>query len=184
MNAPLKNPVFLFLGFVIVVFVGVFVIQRLKAPTPAGPQQLGFSEPRGALVGAPAPAFTLPEVGGASYSLRDAKGKVVILNFWATWCGPCKREIPDFIELQRRYGERGLQILGVALDDRGPVEEYTATNGLNYHVLIGDGQIAQLYGGITSIPTTFIIDRSGKIVNSFVGLQPKDVWLAEIEKLL
>lgn len=184
MRGPLQNPVLLFLGFIAIVFIGVFIIQRTRGDDPVIAEPLADTAPRGALVGSRAPDFTLPDIAGSSFSLTDLKGKVVILNFWATWCPPCKKEIPDFIELQQRYGEKGLEIVGVALEEREPVADYVASHGVDYRILIGDGRIAQQYGGIRSIPTTFIIDREGRVAASFVGLQSKEVWLAQIEKLL
>jgi peroxiredoxin len=131
-----------------------------------------------------APAFTLPDINGRSVSLSQFRGKVVVLDFWATWCPPCKREIPDFIALQSAYSAKGLQVVGVALDEPGPVKAYAAQNGMNYPVLLGTNDIAQKYGGIEGIPTTFIIDKSGKIVNRFEGFRPKEVFESEIKKLL
>jgi peroxiredoxin len=134
--------------------------------------------------GATAPAFTLTDIRGANVSLADFKGKVVILDFWATWCPPCKREIPDFIKLQDEYGSRGLQIVGIALDQPGKVRAFAQQNGMNYPVLLGTDQIAALYGGIEGIPTTFIVDRKGDIVNRFVGFTPKEDFETEINRLL
>lgn len=131
-----------------------------------------------------APAFTLPDIHGTSVSLSSLRGKTVILNFWATWCPPCRREIPDFISLQSQYGSKGLQIVGVALDEPDAVKAFAVQYGMNYLVLLGTDDIARRYGGITGIPTTFIIDKSGKIVNQFEGFRPKDVFEKEIQKLL
>lgn len=133
---------------------------------------------------ASAPGFTLTDLHGSNVSLSDFRGKVVILDFWATWCPPCKREIPDFITLQSQYGPRGLQIVGIALDEPGKVREFALANGMNYPVLMGTDNVAALYGGIEGIPTTFIVDRNGNIMNRFVGFTSKEEFEAEINKLL
>jgi len=131
-----------------------------------------------------APDYQLESIEGGSQKISDYRGSVVMLNFWATWCGPCKREIPDFIELQKTYGPKGLKIVGVALDEPADVRSFVRANGLNYPVLIGNAEIAQAYGGVQSIPTTFLIDREGKIVTSAVGLRPKETWEQAIQGLL
>ena len=139
--------------------------------------------PPGELAGS-APAFTLTDLNGKPVSLADFRGKVVVLNFWATWCPPCRREIPDFIDLQREYGSRGVQIVGIALDEPEKVQAFARQNGMNYPVLLGSDEISMKYGGIEGIPTTFIIDRDGKIVNRFEGFRPREVFEAEIKQLL
>jgi peroxiredoxin len=132
-----------------------------------------------------APPFTLASLEGKNVSLADFKGKVVILDFWATWCPPCKREIPDFITLQSKYESQGLQIVGVAVSDQEPaVRQFAASMGMNYPVLIGNATISLQYGGIESIPTAFVIDRSGKIRETFVGYRSADTFEAVIAPLL
>ena len=112
-----------------------------------------------------APNFTLMSLDGRSVKLSDYRGKVVVINFWATWCPPCRAEIPDLIAAQQRYREKGVEILGIALDDDGRevVEPFVRDNGITYPVLIGNEEVTRLYGGISSIPTTFILDREGAI---------------------
>ncbi len=146
-----------------------------KGPTPTLPP----NEITGA-----APAFTLYNLHGKPTSLADFRGKVVVLDFWATWCPPCKREIPDFINLQKAYGSKGLQIVGIALDEPDKVVDFAQQNGMNYPVLLGDDAIAAKYGGIDGIPTTFLIDKQGKIVSRFEGFRPREVFESEIKKLL
>lgn len=131
-----------------------------------------------------APGFTLTDMNGKSVSLADFKGKVVILDFWATWCPPCKREIPDFIKLQSEYGSKGLQIVGIALDQPNKVQAFVKDNGMNYPVLPGTSEVAANYGGVEGIPTTFIIDKSGKIVTKYEGFRPKETFESQIKKLL
>jgi len=131
-----------------------------------------------------APGFTLTDVQGRAVSLADFRGKVVVLDFWATWCPPCRREIPDFITLQSEFGSKGVQFVGIALDEPGNVKAFAQQNGMNYPVLLGDDDVAKSYGGISGIPTTFIIDRGGKIVNRFVGFRPREAFEKEIRKSL
>ena len=109
---------------------------------------------------------------------------MVVLNFWATWCPPCRREIPDFISLQAAFGPKGLQIVGIALDEPEKVKAFSREAGINYPVLLGTEEITVRYGGISGIPTTFIIDRDGNIVTSFEGQAPRDVFEHEIRKVL
>ena len=134
--------------------------------------------------GQTAPNFALASYEGDSKTLADYEGKVVMLNFWATWCGPCKREIPDFIDLQKTYEGKGLEIVGVALDDPNDVRNFVDNSQINYDILFGSDQIAMAYGNIRSIPTTFLIGRDGKIVSSFVGMRPKEQWVEQIQSLL
>ena len=131
-----------------------------------------------------APAFRLQSISGQTVSLSDFRGKVVILDFWATWCPPCRREIPDFINLQSRYQSKGLQIVGIALDEPDKVKSFAQQNGMNYPVLLGTDNIAAVYGGIEGIPTTFVLDRNGNISGKFEGFKTKEDFEAEINKLL
>jgi len=108
----------------------------------------------------------------------------VILDFWATWCPPCKREIPDFIGLQSKYGGRGLQVIGVGLDEPGKLKEFAEQNGMNYAVLLGNDEIARRYGGISGIPTTFVIDRRGAIVGRYEGFRPGSFFEGQVQRLL
>jgi peroxiredoxin len=134
----------------------------------------------------PAPDFVLMDISGNETRLSDFKGNVVILDFWATWCPPCRAEIPHFIELYSEYKDDGLAIIGVTMDwnasrQAGP---FAAENGINYTVLIGNRETADLYGGIVSIPTTFIIDRDGGLRKKYIGYQDKSVFEKDIKELL
>jgi peroxiredoxin len=133
-----------------------------------------------------APEFALKDADGKVVRLSDYRGKVVLLDFWATWCGPCKMEIPWFEEFQRKDRERGLVVLGVSMDDEGweVVKPFVAREKMNYRVLIGNDQTAQLYGGIDALPTTFLIDREGKIAAVHVGLADRREFENGIEQLL
>lgn len=168
----------------VLVIVAIVAINKFNTPDATIPAQPVTEE--GGASGS-APDFTLPAVGGGSKTLSDYKGKVVMLNFWATWCGPCKREIPDFIEMQKAYRDKGFEIVGVSLDDpnaRDAVAAFVKSEGINYDIVYGDGGVAQAYGGVRSIPTTFLINRDGEVVTSKVGLMPKEAWVKEIEALL
>jgi len=133
-----------------------------------------------------APDFTLKDGDGKVVHLADYKGKVVLLDFWATWCGPCKVEIPWFMEMQRKNKDRGFEVLGVAMDDEGweVVKPYIAKIGVNYRILAGNDMTAQAYGGVDALPTTFLIDRTGKIAAVHVGLASKKDFEDGIEELL
>lgn len=135
----------------------------------------------------PAPNFTLKDAGGQSVSLADYKGKVVLLNFWATWCGPCTLEIPWFEQFEQQYRSKGLEVLGVSMDEDGwqAVKPFIKEHNINYRVVLGDDSVGQLYGGVDSLPTTFIIDRDGRFAfPPHVGLAGKNEYLNEIQTLL
>lgn len=134
-----------------------------------------------------APDFTLKDANGKSVKLSDFRGKVVLLNFWATWCGPCALEIPWFVEFQQQLKSRGLEVVGVSMDEDGwtAIKPFMAEHKMNYHVLLGDDSVSQLYGGVDSLPTTFILDRDGRIaVPPHVGLAGKNEYLQEIQNVL
>lgn len=118
-------------------------------------------------VGQQRPAFTLPAMNGGKKSISKWDGKVVVLNFWATWCAPCRREIPLLIELQQQYGERGLQVVGVAIDSRAAIRDFTKRVGINYPVLYGIEpamNVAASYGDEQgTLPYTVVLDRAGRI---------------------
>lgn len=128
-----------------------------------------------------APDFTLTDLTGQKVSLSDYKGKVILLDFWATWCGPCKMEIPSFIQLQEQYGD-DVVVVGVSLDQGGPrvVEPFAKKNGINYPIVYGDGSVVQAYGGIRGIPTTFVIDRDFNIQRKYVGYTDHKVFENDI----
>jgi len=134
----------------------------------------------------PAPEFALKDANGKTVRLEDYKGKVVLLDFFATWCGPCKIEIPWFMEMERRNKDRGFAVLGVSMDDEGwdIVKPFLSELGVNYRVVIGNDATAQLYGGVDALPTTFLIDRNGKIASVHVGLASRKDFEDGIEQLL
>lgn len=135
----------------------------------------------------PAADFNLKTLDGKSLQLSALKGKVVLLDFWATWCPPCRQEIPHFKELYDQYRGKGLEIIGVALDDGGEkdVAPFARQNQINYPLVAAGGQeLAQRYGGIRGIPTTFLIDKQGRIAKKYIGYQSKEVFEKEIQRFL
>ena len=134
----------------------------------------------------PAPSFTLQDLNGKQVSLSDFKGKVVVLDFWATWCPPCVKEIPHFIELHEQYKDRGFAMVGISLDHQGVsvVKSFVRKYQVNYPILMTDGRVDKAYGGITGIPTTFVIDSAGNIRQKYVGYRDKAIFEADIKALL
>jgi cytochrome c biogenesis protein CcmG/thiol:disulfide interchange protein DsbE len=131
----------------------------------------------------PAPDFTLKSLTGESVKLSDFRGKVVLLNFWATWVGPCRILTPWLVELQSQYGPHGLQVVGVSLDDdatKVEIGEFADTLRVNYPILMGDEKVANAYGGIPAMPVTFVVGRDGKTVDRIIGLKGK----GEIEDVI
>jgi thiol-disulfide isomerase/thioredoxin len=123
------------------------------------------------------PASELPEISltnlsGQEVPLASYRGKVLLVDFWATWCAPCEEAIPELIELQERYGERGLQVVGIALDVGGAkvVAPYVKDHDMTYPIFLGDDTTTRAFGGIMGVPTSFLIDRDGRIVKRFVGV--------------
>lgn len=133
-----------------------------------------------------APDFELTDSNGRKVKLSDYKGKVVLLNFWATWCGPCKLEIPWFVDFEKRYKDQGFAVLGVSMDEDGwdAVKPYIEDKQVNYRVVVGTDAVGQLYGGVEALPTTFMIDREGKIAATHIGLVMKKDYEDEIAELL
>jgi cytochrome c biogenesis protein CcmG, thiol:disulfide interchange protein DsbE len=163
----------------VLLFTGRSLAHRYGQATPLG---------AGDVTGAVAPDFELSvlDANGKTMRLSDLKGKAVLLNFWATWCEPCKIEMPWFVDLQKEYGPEGLQIVGVSMDDEGEktVSDFAKKMGVNYTVLTGTEKVAELYGGVEGLPTSFFIDRSGKIVAREAGLISLSVIVDHIRKSL
>ncbi len=132
------------------------------------------------------PEFSLRDLDGKTHTNADIEGKVVLLNFWATWCGPCKIEMPWFVDFQRKYKDRGFTVLAVSLDEDGwdPVREFAEKMEFNFPVLLGDDAVSDAFGGIMVLPTTLIVNQAGKIVFTHQGLVAKATYEEEIEVLL
>jgi len=140
----------------------------------------------GQLHGKDAPDFDLQSLEGKNVKLSDFRGKAVLLNFWATWCGPCKIEMPWFVELQKEYGPQGFQVVGVAMDEASAedIAKFVRQMGVNYPILLGKEAVGQSYGGVGVLPTTFFIDRDGKLVAREFGLQSRSVFVDHIKEAL
>jgi len=143
-----------------------------KATTPAAipaPQEGTHVVTSQSLIGQPRPDFSLPDLQDKPRQIKEWDGKVLVLNFWATWCPPCVREMPFFVEMQEQYGERGLQFIGIAIDDKQMVQDFIDTMGVAYPVLIGAAdaiEVSKRYGNrFGALPYSVIIDRSGKIAH-------------------
>jgi thiol-disulfide isomerase/thioredoxin len=132
-----------------------------------------------------APDFRLTDLRGRSVTLSDYQGKVVLLDFWATWCGPCRAEIPELIALQQRYGEQGLRVIGISVDDDPhAVRQFYKSVALNYPVAMANGQTEALYGGIQGLPTTFLVGRDGRVYICYVGAVAVSDLESDIRALL
>lgn len=170
------------------------MIESTQPQGPADQDDDGIEE--NPLQGQVAPNFTLPDTKGQKISLSDYKGKAVVLDFWATWCAPCKIEIPWLEQFNAQYSGQGLQIIGVSeddldLDNKAELlkEEQQITNKaaelkINYPVLFDVADVSTPYGGVDGLPTTFFINRSGKVVASTVGLASREEIEADIKKAL
>lgn len=135
--------------------------------------------------GSLAPDFTLPQLDGQPLRLSSYRGKIVLLDFWATWCVPCREEIPHFIELQNKYGQDGLQIIGVSMDDTPePARTFYQQFRMNYPVVMGNASIGEEYGGILGLPIAFLLDRNGRIIVKHVGATDPAVIEKEAVTLL
>jgi peroxiredoxin len=151
-----------------------------------------LARPRGVKIGGsgqngkPAPEFELKSLDGRQVRLSDYRGKAVLLNFWATWCGPCKIEMPWFVDLQRQYGGQGLQVIGIAMDDSSEeaIAKFAKEMGVNYPVLIGKEAVGDAYGGVQFLPTTFFIDRQGRVVDRVFGLVSHSDMEEDVKKAL
>jgi cytochrome c biogenesis protein CcmG/thiol:disulfide interchange protein DsbE len=136
--------------------------------------------------GISAPNFELTSLDGKKVKLSDYRGKAVLLNFWATWCGPCKVEMPWFVDLQKKYANDGLVVLGIAMDDsEAPkIAEFASEMGVNYPVLLGTDKVSEQYGNVEFLPTSFYINRDGKFVGKGVGLIDRKEVEANVQKAL
>ncbi|MDI6809407.1 MAG: TlpA disulfide reductase family protein [Candidatus Eisenbacteria bacterium] len=133
-----------------------------------------------------APDFTLKDLSGNDVTLSNFKGKVVLIDFWATWCGPCKMEIPHLKELYSQYKKEGFEVIGISLDRGGMrvVKPFVEKYGMEYTTVMGTDDVVKAYGGIRGIPTAFLISRDGFIIKKYVGYQKKSVFEEVIKRLL
>ena len=172
-------------GLLLLVFFGTVGIMSFMGVMNRG----GGEESRSAgaaLVGKALPGFNLEDAEGRRYTNLEIEGKVVLLNFWATWCGPCRTEMPWFVEFQNRYEDRGFTVLAVSMDREGweVVQPFVEEHGLDFPVFVADSDFGDAFGGVNVLPTTFIVDRTGKITARHRGLIGKSDYEKEIEALL
>lgn len=134
----------------------------------------------------PAPDWTLKDLQGNAVSSDNLKGKVTVVDFWATWCPPCRAEIPGYVELTEKYGKDKLVIVGVSLDQAGPqvVKDFAERFKINYPVVMGDDKVVAAFGGVEAIPTTFLIDQKGQLRDKKVGAEEKESYEKKIAALL
>jgi len=173
-GAANRNPLALVVAALVVagmLYFGFHMARRTGTGTPPKPAVAQVKD---------APDFTLESLDGKNVRLSDLRGKAVLLNFWATWCVPCKVEMPWLVELQGKYGPQGLQIVGVAMDDaaKEDIAKFAKDMGVNYPVLLGKEAVGDEYGGVPALPESFFISRDGKIVDRIIGLEGK----ADIEE--
>jgi peroxiredoxin len=158
----------------IVVAAGFYIAEHRRAGTTPTLQQHSV-----------APDFSLPALDGQSLQLSAYRGKVVLLDFWATWCDPCREETPHLVELQNKYRDQGLQIIGVSMDDGPePVREFYQRFHMNYPVVMGNAKIGELYGGVLGLPIAFVIGRDGRIYAKHIGATEASVFDEDVKKLL
>jgi len=163
----------------------IFILGILLFSGCRGGEKAGASESSEKAAVSTAPDFTVSALDGRTIKLSSLKGKVVLIDFWATWCGPCVYEIPGFIKLYDKYNERGLEIIGLSVDrDRKAVVDFAEKRGVNYPIAFADGEIQENYGGIRAIPVTVFVDREGRIAKSVVGARDEAFFENEIIKLL
>jgi thiol-disulfide isomerase/thioredoxin len=151
---------------------GLIIIAALLA-LGGGIMARGFLSPAEQTRPMPLPDFNLPDVAGNQHNISEWKGKIRVINFWATWCPPCLKEIPEFIAMQEQYAAKGLQFIGIAIDDQESVKEYLATTKINYPILIGEiSGIAlahQLGNSVDAVPFTVIVNQQGQIIHQHRG---------------
>jgi thiol-disulfide isomerase/thioredoxin len=176
-----RDPIVIIVVAMVVTVMLVFGFQMARRNSGGVAANTGPS-----MKGVLAPDFTLESLDGKTVRLSDFRGKGVLLNFWATWCQPCKIEMPWFAELQKKYGPQGLQIVGVAMDDASPKEigEFANDLGVNYPILVGKEAVGDAYGGVQFLPATFYIGRDGKVVDKVFGLKGRGEIEENIKKAL
>ena len=179
---------------VVVVAAGVILLKDRPAEEDGAPRidTVATSTSRGepavgaaVVVDEPAPDFRLPTLEGDTLAMADLAGQVVVINFWATWCAPCRVEIPDLIEMQEELRDDGVRFVGIALDADAvdAVQSFADDAGFNYPIVLDDGEVADDFGGIYALPTTILIDREGIVVRKIPGLVTRNFLMPVLEEL-
>lgn len=155
-------------------------------PAPGGDGSAEKPEGTPRLRGKAAPAFSLTSLDGKKVSLAQYRGRPVLVNFWATWCAPCKLEMPWFEDLRKQYEAQGFEVLGIAEDDasKDEIAKAAKKTGVSYPILLTDGKVAPAYGGVDYLPMSFYVDRNGVVVEETAGLASKDEVEANIRKIV
>ncbi len=145
----------------------------------------GLGQVGESLVGRPAPEFSLQDLHGARVDLAKYRGKVVLLNFWATWCAPCRLEMPRFMQWQSEYGAQGLQVIGISVDDtEPPARRFAEKLRVSYPIAMGNARLGERYGGVLGVPVTFLIDRTGIVRARIDGETDLNADELRVRKLL
>jgi peroxiredoxin len=178
-----KLPIIL-AGILAMAFIAGLLWYRGWTPAPRETAESPVSAAGGA--GRMAPPFSLPDISGNSVSSSRFLGKPTVINFFATWCPPCREEIPGFVEVYNKYRGNGFELVGISLDleTKANLPVFMVQNGIEYRILMGDVATARAYGGVNSIPTTFFVGKDGRIRNVHVGYIDKDTFEREVQKLL
>ena len=171
--------------------IGLLYTTLIGGPTqPQSPEARSESTSRSPtrhpLHGKTAPDFTLEQMNGETFQLSEHRGDIVVVNFWATWCPPCRKEIPGFITLQNKLGEKGVTFVGVSLDEKGfdVVRPYAEKMGINYPLVVGGDSLTRKYGGVRALPTTFVVGPAGTIQYARPGFLPETVLRKQLQPLL
>ena len=186
----------------ILLFASLFIITscskqpaQRSSSTPAGGVAANNFKDNVSLTAGVAPAtgdaasdFHWYDSNGKKISLSDLKGKTVLINFWATWCGPCKKELPDIENLSKTFASKGLVVIGVSVDKGSDllsdVSNFVSQNGLTYQIVIDNDNVADAYGNINAIPTSFLVNKDGKIVDKWIGTRDKAFFESTVNKYL
>jgi peroxiredoxin len=170
---------------VIVVSAGAFLLYR-NWQTGTEAKKAGPGTAAGLSGSRTAPPFSLPDTSGNIYSSAQLAGKPAVINFFATWCPPCREEIPGFVEVYNRHKGKGFELIGISLDtdSRKNMPGFLMNNKIGYRILFGDVATARAYGGVSALPTTFFVGKDGEIKNVHVGYIDKDAFDKEVQKLL
>ena len=178
-----RDPVVIIVVVLVITVMLFFGVHRSRHNSPQSQASTGGTSPNGMKA---APDFSLQSLDGKTVRLSDYHGKAILLNFWATYCEPCKIEMPWIVDLQKQYAAQGLQVVGVAMDDAGPDEiaKFAKQMGVNYPILIGKDDVGDAYGGVFYLPTTFYIGRDGKIIDKVFGIRDRAEIEDDIKKAL